>query len=96
MQKIKRTVERCKTSKQLNNQPKIIFQTLYKMQCDTNPIRLLFLMIFLAVIVCLMKWNKSADFVKHRPTENKFHRYEQSDTKENHNPYQQTFCDLDR
>ena len=82
--------------KQLNIQPKIIFQTLYKMQCDTNPIRLLFLITFLAVILCFMKWNKSADFVKHRSTENKFHRYEQSDTKENHNPYQQTFCDLDR
>ena len=82
--------------KQLNNQHRIIFQTLYKMQCDTNPIRLLFLIIFLAVIVCFMKWNKSADFVKHRLTENIFHRYEQSDTKENPNPYPQTFCELDR
>ena len=96
MQKIKRTVERCKTSKQLNNQPKIIFQTFYKMQCDTNPTRLLFLIIFLAVILCFMKWNMSADLVKSRLTENKFHRYEQSDRKENPNPYQQAFCDLDR
>ena len=66
------------------------------MQCDTNPMRLLFLIIFLAVILCFMKWNKSADFVKHRLTENKFRRYEQSDNKENPNPYPQTFCELDR
>ena len=82
--------------KQLNIQPKIIFQTLYKMQCDTNPIRLLFLIIFLAVIVCFMKWNKSADFVKLRLPKIKFQRYEESDTKENPNPYPQTFCELDR
>ena len=82
--------------KQLNNQPKVIFQTLYKMQCDTNRIRLLLLIIFLVLILCFMKWNKSADFVEHRLTENKFHRYEQSDTKENPNPYPQTFCELDR
>ena len=82
--------------KQLNNQPKIIFQTLYKMQCDTNPIRLLLLIIFLAVMLCFIKWNKSADFVEHRLTENKFHRYEQSDRKGNPNSYQRIFCDLDR
>ena len=82
--------------KQLNNQPKIIFQTLYKMQCDTNPIRLLFLIVVLAVTLCFMKWNKSADFVKHHLTNNKFNRYEESDRKDNTNPYQQTFCDLDR
>ena len=82
--------------KQLNNQPKIIFQTLYKMQCDTNPIRLLFLIVVLAVTFCFMKWNKSADFVKHNLTNNKFNRYEESDRKDNTNLYQQTFCDLDR
>ena len=82
--------------KQLKNQPKIIFQTLYKMQCDINPIRLLFFIIFLAVILCFVKWNMSADLVKHRLTENKFHRYEQSDAKENPHLYQQTFCELDR
>ena len=82
--------------KQLNNQPKIIFQTLYKMQCDTNPIRLLFLIVVLAVTLCFMKWNKSGDFVKHHLTNNKFNRYEESDRKDNTNPYQQTFCDLDR
>ena len=43
-----------------------------------------------------MKWNKSADFVKHNLTNNKFNRYEESDRKDNTNPYQQAFCDLDR
>ena len=82
--------------KQLNNHPKVIFQILYKMQCDTNPVRLLFLIIVLAAGLCFLKWNKSSDFVKHHLTENKFNRYEDSDRKENLNLYQETFCDLDR
>ena len=43
-----------------------------------------------------MSWNKSADLAKHYLTENKFDRYDESDRKENPNPYQQAFCDLDR
>ena len=66
------------------------------MQCDTNPIRLLFLIVLLAVMLCFMKWNKSAEFVKHNLENNKFNRYEESDKKDNTNPYQQAFCDLDR
>ena len=61
-----------------------------------NPIKLLFFIFVLAVILCFMNWIKSADVAKHHFTENKFNRYEKSDRKENPNPYQQTFCDLDR
>ena len=61
-----------------------------------NANKLFFLIIVLAVIFCFMSWNKSADVAKHHSTENKFNRYEESDRKENPNPYQQAFCDLDR
>ena len=66
------------------------------MQYDTNRIRILFLIIILAVIFCFMSWNKSADLAKHYLTENKFTRYDESDGKEDPDPYQQAFCDLDR
>ena len=66
------------------------------MQYDTNRIRLLFLIIILAVIFCFMSWNKSADVAEHHLTERKLNSYEESDRKENPNPYQQAFCDLDR
>ena len=66
------------------------------MQYDTNRIRLLFLIIILAVILIFMSWNKSANVAKHYLTGNKFNRYDESDRNENPNPYQQTFCDLDR
>ena len=66
------------------------------MQCDTNPIRLLSLIVILAMILCFMKWNKSPDVAKHHFTEDKFNRYDESDRKENPSPYQQAFCDLDR
>ena len=61
-----------------------------------NPIKLLSLIFVLAVILCFMNWNKSADVAEHHFTENKFNRHEESDRKENPNPYQQAFCDLDR
>ena len=61
-----------------------------------NANKLLLLIIVLAVILCFMNWNKSADVAEHHLTENKFNRHEESDGKENPNPYQQAFCDLDR
>ena len=62
--------------------------------CNAN--KLLLLIIVLAVILCFMNWNKSADVAKNHLTENKFNRHEESNRKENPSPYQQAFCDLDR